>query len=98
MSPRRPFRIVPACSIKRRAARSSSLTNCPWMFMGFPGRRDSPHFRRVSSIRAAPSREKLGEHTLDFIGAADGLGSSAAEERKGSHHVARKPNKSNVLT
>jgi hypothetical protein len=35
MSPRRPLRIVPACSISRRAARSSSLPNCGWTFMLF---------------------------------------------------------------
>src|SRR5947199_1470215 len=26
--------MMPACSISRRAARSSSVVNCPWMFMG----------------------------------------------------------------
>ncbi len=33
-SPRTLLMMICACSINRRTARSSSLTNCPWIFMG----------------------------------------------------------------
>ena len=48
MSPRRPLRMVPACSISRRAARSSSLPNCGWMFMLFSPAGEICRFERDS--------------------------------------------------
>ena len=92
--------MICACSINRRTARSSSLTNCPWMFMGVSPARFAEFFsRRLSLNRTAASREKALRAIAGsrFRAAPERCTMGASSVTQGADQVARKANKSNVV-
>jgi hypothetical protein len=92
MSAAQPLRMVPACSISRRAARSSSLPNCGWTFMLF-----SPAGSRFSSRLSPIARRRRGERLRDRFASPPETRTLRHQQVAGGARRGEKASKSNVL-
>src|SRR5258708_6290380 len=96
MPPRKPLRMLPACSISRRATRSSSLPKYGWTFM-LSSRPETQSCGRDSLPCGCRRRGKTAPPTGDFAASMKPLRCAPADFRR-NFHVAKKISKSNVLT